>query len=161
MDRKNLDAKKMLHELHIHAFEYTPSDKRAATSPEIHTFEYQVLREMALEGLADSVEFRRLARKFLRSAKHANCDSILLLDPIMGHETARKQWQSLAGTQRKIFCLSDFVLDVPEIAVVTDTWKDIPKRSIEIELDAYWSKQKEFVYTRAQKILRTKLAPTT
>lgn len=156
-DRKNTWAKKNLLELKIDQLDYQPVDKRAVQKPEIHTFEYRVLRDMALEGFADSVEFRRLARKNLRPVKQANCDSVLFLDDIMGADAPQEQWKSLAGTQRKIFCLSDFVLDLPEVAEKISAWKNSEKRNITIELDDFWTPQKEFVSERAQQVLRTKL----
>jgi hypothetical protein len=156
-DRKNLWAKKKLAALNIDDFAYQPADSRANLKPEIHIFEYPVLRDMALEGLADSVEFRRLTRKYLRPAKQANCDTILLLDDIMGSDSARKQWTALAGTQREIICLSDFVLGLSAVSEKKSAWEQAEKRSIEIELDEFWTEQKEFVYEQAQKVLRTKL----
>lgn len=161
-DRKNIWAKRLLKnpssillDSHQCSNVYAPSDKRAVKTPEIQVFEYQVLRDMAQEGLSGTVEFRRLARKYLRPTKHAHCDTLLLLDDIMGEESTRKQWQALAGTQQKIVCLSDFVLDLPDVSEKIS--KQNTQRFIELDLDDFWVEQKEFVYARAEQVLRTKL----
>jgi len=109
---------------------------------EIHAFETQVLCEMANEGLADSVEFRRLARKVLRRAKHAHCKSIFFLDAIMGEETTRKILQHLAGKRMKVIVPSDFI----EIKA--------PKTG---ELTIKTSETLPFTHHRGEAILRRKI----
>lgn len=160
-DRKNFWAKhvqtnpSLILDTHRVSSVYAPSDKRAVQTPEIRGFEYQVLCDMAQEGLSTSLEFRRLARKYLRPAKHAHCDTLLFLDGIMGEIATRKQWQALAGTQQSVVCLSDFVLDLPVVSQKISQQNG--PRVIELVLDDSWYQQKDFVYLRAEQILRTKL----
>lgn len=88
---------------------YQPTDKRALTTPLISIFKTQVLYHMAEEGLADSVEFRRLARKFIRPAKHAQCDTLFFTEAIFGESKTKKILQHLAGTQMKVVTPDDFL----------------------------------------------------
>lgn len=155
-DRKNkwINAIK---NINIANLPFQPSDRRALTQPEIHFFEYQVLQTMAEEGLSNSVEFRRLARKYLRSAKQANVDTIVLLDSIMGDEKTKKQWQSLAGPQRNIITLADCFLSYLQTDNTSFDWTSNQARTINIQMSDQWRSQKKFVLDRAEKILQTKL----
>lgn len=152
-DRKNTDAKEFFCQdrLKTCPYEYKPKDKRAEKSPRLSFFETQVLHHMANEGMADSVEFRRLARKFLRHTKHAHCDTIFFCEAIFGEGKTRKILQHLAGTQMKVVVPSDFVfLSITETA---PSQKQEIKRGITI----YTEDSLEFTKKRAETILRTKL----
>lgn len=88
---------------------YTPREaRRAEKSPHIRIIESTIVQAMASEGLDDTVEFRRLMRKYLRHAKHAHCDTILFPAAIFAHPPTQKIIRHLAGSQ--IRCV--FVTDV-------------------------------------------------
>lgn len=148
-ERKNTEVKDFLKNIDISSYEYAPKEQRKQIQkiPEIFALETQVLREMALEGMADTVEFRRLARKFLRKAKHANVDTIFFLEAIFAEEKTQKILRFLAGSQRKLFFVSDF-LDV------SDAQSSQKTRSIQILSD----EDPAFLQLRAEKILRTKVS---
>ncbi len=70
---------------------------------------YELLSDFANRQLADTVEFRRLARKYLRPAKHAHCDAVLFLSGTLAEESSRKILAKTLGTQIKSFLLTDFL----------------------------------------------------
>ena len=105
---------------------------------------------MANEAMADSVEFRRLARKYLRKAKHIHCDTIFFPEAIMGEEKTRKILQHIVGTQMKCVFVSDFVFENEEIKKKIKSSK---KRNISI----ISGDDADFTGKRAEGILRTKL----
>lgn len=145
-DRKNKNAEEFCHVLSQSKFTYTPTDtRRAEKTPILSFFETQILHEMANEGLADSVEFRRLVRKFIRKAKHAHCDTIFFMEAIFGEEEVKKILQHIAGTQIRVFAPSDF-LSLEGI-------KEGKERKIQITT----GDDPQFTHHRAEKILKTKL----
>lgn len=150
LDRKNFEAADFFQEQinEIKTFEYSPKEKkRALASPQITIFKTQLLREFANEGLADSVEFRRLARKFIRSAKNAGCDLFFFPEAIFGETKTKKILQHLAGSQRQIFTVDEFLSINQDVS-------DSGVREIKI---FQTSESVDFVKKRAQKILETKL----
>jgi hypothetical protein len=145
-DRGNKEAESFCKEVAKTKLEYSPSEtKRSEKTLQLTPFQTQALCLLANEGLSDSVEFRRLARKFIRPAKHAHCDTIFFLDAILGEEKTRKILQHIAGTQIKLFFPDDFMGKGKPSATKT---RDI---KIESEDDT------EFTKEIAEKILRTKL----
>lgn len=143
-ERKNIAAQTFVTNLPTN-IKYTPREPRSETDLSIKNYETQILWELANEELADSVEFRRLARKYIRTMKHAHRDSLFFLDAILGEEKTRKILQHIAGTQIKLYFPSDF-MEIPdeknekrEISIVTDD--DI-----------------DFTQKRAERILQTKLS---
>ena len=125
---------------------FAPRDRRAEKFPQFYFFETQLLREFANENCADSVEFRRVARRFLRRGKCANCREFFFADAILGAEIPAKILQFLAGRQRQIFFPSSFL---PE--------KFLKKSAENRELKIYFRDEKNFIKKMAEKILRTKL----
>ncbi len=145
-DRGNSEASPFCNNVVKTKADYTPQEpRRAEKKAKFTPFQMQTLCSFANEGLSDSVEFRRLARKFIRPAKHAHCDTIFFLDVILGEEKTRKILQHIAGTQIKLFFPDDFLGETK-----ASTAKE---RVIKIESG------EENVFTRkmAEKILRTKL----
>lgn len=112
-------------------------------SPYPH-FSTTILHHMACEGLADSVEFRRLARKEIRKAKQSNIDTLFFPEAIFGEAQTHKILQHLAGSQMKICTVADFY---------TPQGTNGETRNIEIihNENETWIKQ------RAEAILKTKL----
>ena len=106
-------------------------------------FPVQALSHLANEGLADSVEFRRLARKYIRRAKQHNLDQLFFPEAIFAEPKTHKTLQHLAGTQLKIQTLS------PEIKS-----KKSAKQKITIYHDL---ENTNFLKARAEKLLGTKL----
>ena len=146
-DRKNVVAQEFVRE-DFSKFDFrTKETNRAEKTPRVNGFATQVLTKMANEGMADSIEFRRLARKSIRKAKHANCDSLFFCEAIMGEEKTKKILQHLAGTQVRVFVPSDFLV------VENETSK---KREIKI----HTGDEVAFTKKRAETILRTKLEKT-
>lgn len=148
-DRKNFEIPKFFQKQinKIETFEYHPKEKkRACQKPQITLFKTQILHEFANEGLSDSVEFRRLARKFIRQAKNANCDILFFPESIFGETKTKKILQHLAGTQRKILTVDDFL----------EVFEAEPKAR-EIKIFQTQEDQK-FVKLRAETILQTKLS---
>jgi len=109
-DRENFDAKNFFSTSNF-SKSYKPKNSRAEKNLQISTFETQILKTMANENWADSVEFRRIARKFLRQAKHANVDTIFFADAILASEVARKVLQHLAGPRIRCVFVTDFLGD--------------------------------------------------
>jgi hypothetical protein len=146
-DRKNKNAKDFCLTLSQSKIPYTPQDfSRAEQLPILSFFETQVLYEMANEGLADTVEFRRLARKFIRKIKHAHIDSILFLETIFGEEETKKILQHIAGTQIQVFVSSDFL--------ALEDIKEGKTRTIKITTED----DPDFTHQRAEEILKTKIS---
>jgi len=112
LDRENFVAKKFFDVSNLEKFKktYQPKNRRSEKNLKISVFEIQLLKKMANEDWADSVEFRRIARKFLRQTKNANIDTILFADAIFGSEAARKVLQHLAGKRIKCVFLSDCLM---------------------------------------------------
>ncbi len=145
-ERVNKEAKDFCNDVVKTKQDYSPNDeRRARKTPELTAFQMQGVLSLANEGLADSVEFRRLTRKFIRHAKHAHCDTIFFLDAILGEEKTRTILKHLAGTQIKLFFPDDFMEEVkPSTA---------KERVVKIESED----DEEFTRKMAEKILCTKL----
>lgn len=124
---------------------YNPKDKRALESPEFHIFPTQILAYMSNEGLADTVEFRRIARKVIRKMKQANIDTLLLLDPILGETKTQKILQHIAGKQLQIISPVD-VFDIQNIA---------PNKQQSLTIESPFDKS--WTYKRCESILKQKL----
>lgn len=93
----------------LKSLNYKPKDeKRALKAPRYTIIPTQILKPMADCGWEDSVEFRRIARKYIRPLKHAHVDTLILLEPIFADEKIQKVIQHLAGTQIKIITPVDF-----------------------------------------------------
>ncbi len=107
--------------------------------------EYELLSDFSNRGLADTVEFRRLARKYLRLARNAHCDGLLFLSGVLAEESSRKILAKTSGTQAKTLFITDFI--PKELLVATD------KQSIEIFTD----QEGERVHREAEKFLHMKL----
>jgi len=87
-----------------------------ADKEDLISFPTQALHHLANEGLADSVEFRRLARKFIRKAKEHNCQLLFFPELIFAEPKTQKILQHLAGSQLKIVTcqLRDTKYKIPE-----------------------------------------------
>lgn len=145
-ERKNKLAPLLVYKICSSEIDYTPKEKRSEKVLSIKPYETQILWELANEGLSDTVEFRRLARKYIRKAKNEHRDSLFFLDAIMGEEKTKKILEHIAGTQIKLYFPSDFL----EI----DTTQSHEKRHLEINTQ----ESKEFTHRRAEEILQTKIA---
>lgn len=148
-DRKNFEAasffQKQIKEIDLSKY-HPKESKRALKKPQINLFETQILREFANEGLSDSVEFRRLTRKYIRHAKNAGCDLIFFPEAIFGEIKTKKILQHLTGKQRKVFTIDDFLIINSE-------------KTTKLEIKIHQSKENStFVKQRAEKILQTKLS---
>jgi hypothetical protein len=145
-DRKNNAAREFCKNIDIQKYKYIPrKPHRAARVASNVSFETQILHEMANEGMADTVEFRRLARKYIRSAKHANVDTIFWLETIFAEEKTRQILNHLAGSQIE----NVFPVDFFEMEWVTDG----DHRVLEIKT----GDDLVFTHSRAEQILRTKV----
>lgn len=145
-DRKNRAARIFCKKLDLKKFKYIPKKPhRAEKEARFSHFETQVLHETANEGLSDSVEFRRLARKYIRHAKHANVDTIYWLETIFAEEKTRQILDHLAGSQIKNVFPVDFL--------ALEDIKEGNKRKLEIVSgdDAV------FTHKRAEMILKSKV----
>ncbi|PID70599.1 hypothetical protein CSB37_00725 [bacterium DOLZORAL124_38_8] len=149
-DRKNKSAQTWIEKLKVENLEYTPKHtSRCESLPKITYLETQVLAEMANEGLADSIEFRRLCRRQLRPLKHAHIDTVLFFDDILGEEKTRKIIQTILVSQIKAVFPVDF-FDISDI-------QGHEKREISIKTNP---SEQNFTKKRAQKILQTQLSDT-
>ena len=151
-DRENVAAKKWAHSLSSDqnlAAKYAPASKRRAEKECVFSlFPTQILTQMANENFADSVEFRRLARKFLRGAKNARVDSVLFCDSVLGGERARKILKKIAGTQIQCVFPSDFCTEV--LGEVSQTLAQ--------KTQIFSGDEKEFTQKIAQEFLRQKVS---
>ncbi len=109
----------------------------------------ELLDNFASRALADSVEFRRLARKYLRKVKSHNCSRVLFLSGVLADEKTQKILKQILGTQIKPLFLSEFL---PEEII-----KPCPQRNIRIFTDH----NKERIHREAEYFLHTKLAQDT
>lgn len=108
----------------------------------------EMLSEFVNRGLADTVEFRRLARKYLRAVRNNNCPVALFFSGVLADEKAQKILSHILGSQVKPVFLTEFL---PE-----DFFIPADKQSIEI----FTSENLERVHAEAEKFLHTKLAKT-
>ncbi len=142
-DRKNKEAESFCNNLAINNFNYQPKNSRALPQPEIKIIKSQVITEIANEGLTDSVEFRRLIRKYTKNAKDLHLDSLFFLEGIFAEKKTCQIVAKIAGTQIKCYFLTDFLEKKENPAKI--------KFKIETTDDI------EFTKTRAEKILQRKL----
>lgn len=105
----------------------------------------EMLEAFANRGLVDTVEFRRLARKYLRRVRNANCQVALFVSGILADEKSQKILSQILGTQVKPIFLTDFI--PPELFTPAD------KQSIEI----FTSRNLDRVHAEAEDFLHTKL----
>lgn len=85
-----------------------------ATEHQFDVFPTQALHHLANEGLADSVEFRRLARKYLRRVRQHQCQILFFPEAIFAEPKTQKILQHLAGSQVRVLTLADLVTLKPE-----------------------------------------------
>ena len=111
IERKNQEAFDFFSAFDVSICGYVPKKSRSEKIPKINIFPTQLLVEMANEGMGDSIEFRRLFRKYIRKAKNYHCDTIFFADTILGAENTKKIIQSIAGTQIKCCFVSDYFLE--------------------------------------------------
>jgi len=112
----------------------------------IKCFPTQAIHHLANEGLADSVEFRRLARKFIRKAKEHNCQVLFFPELIFAETKTQKILQHLAGSQLKIVTCK-----------IRDTKYEIPEAEKQSITIYHPLEDITFLKSRAEKILGTKL----
>ena len=160
--RKNKEANGFCKTLAKQKFNYSPKNSRAESSAKFSFLEMQVLGEIANEGLADSVEFRRLARKFIRNAKHLHLDSLVFLEGIFAEKKTRQILAKIAGTQIKTYFVTDFVYNEFKFSTSQskstsksklNDFKNPAKKNFLIETDD----DLEFTKKRAEQILQRKL----
>jgi len=149
-ERKNKAAVQFADQIDLADFDYQPQQRRRHTenTPRISTITTQALWELANEGLADTVEFRRLARKQLRKAKQANVDTIFFLESVFGESKTRSILKHIVGSQMKLFFPSDFF----DPAKSPGSFN----RSIQITTN----QDLGFIRTRTEAILKTKIKAT-
>jgi hypothetical protein len=107
---------------------------------------YELLSSFANRGLSDTVEFRRLARKYLRSARNNNCDGVLFLSGILADEESCKILAKMIGTQIKPVFITEFLSE--------EFFVPASKQKIEI----YTDRDVDRVHREAEKFLHMKLA---
>ncbi len=107
---------------------------------------HELISFMANRRLADTVEFRRIARKYLRPVRNAHCDGVLFLSGILADEEAGKILTKTLGSQSEPIFMTEFLPEEWFIAA--------GKQSIEIFTD----QNVERVHAEAEKFLHTKLA---
>lgn len=126
--------------------EYKPKDKkRALSSPCFTPYPTQILHSMAELGWEKSIEFRRIARKYIRPMKHAHIDTLVVLEPMMSARETLKVLQHLVGTQIQIIT----PLDVWEPKIISEK-KD------QIRIDTIYSLEK--TKKQADRILKRKIS---
>lgn len=123
---------------------YIPQDKRAQNSPQIKIQSTPVLHSMAEEGWGKSVEFNRIARKYIRIAKSHCVDTLFWPELIYGEESTLKNLQRLAGSQIRVLTPA-LLYQVPE--------SSSPHR--DLKFIGSWQPWEE---ARFESILRTKIS---
>ncbi len=116
------------------------------TGKTVVSLSYELLSSFANRGLCDTVEFRRLARKYLRSARNNQCTGVLFLSGILADESCCKILAKILGTQIEPVFVTDFL---PEEFFVPGE-----KQRIEIFSD----QDEERVHQEAERFLHMKLA---
>lgn len=143
-DESNQDALDFC--LSLKSLEYEPKKtKRALKSPCYTVVETQILKPMAELGWENSVEFRRIARKYIRVLKHAHIDTLILLEPLFADEKIQKIFQHLVGTSIKIITPLDFV----EVA-------EENQKSVLVKINTFYSLEK--TQKQAQRLLKKKVS---
>lgn len=143
-DESNQDAHDFC--LSLKFLEYQPKNiKRALKSPCYTVVETQILKTMAELGWENSVEFRRIARKYMRTLKHAHIDTLILLEPLFADEKIQKILQHLASTSVRIITPLDFV----EVA-------EENHKSVLVKINTFYPLEK--TQKHAQRLLKKKIA---
>ena len=106
----------------------------------------ELLNSFASRGLSDTVEFRRLARKYLRAVKNANCQEVLFFSGVLAEEKTQQILSHLLGTQIKPVYLTDFLPE--ELFAPTEKQK----------LQIFTSGNLHRVHAEAEKFLHQKLS---
>ena len=106
----------------------------------------EMLEGFANRGLTDTVEFRRIVRKYLRAVRNSNCDGALFISGILSDEKTQKILKHILGSQVKPVFMTDFLPD--ELFAPAD------KQSIEIFTTGNLGR----VHSEAEKFLYAKLA---
>lgn len=115
----------------------------------IFSIDYELLSSFANRGLSDTVEFRRLARKYLRLARNAHCDGVFFLSGILADEACCKILAKTLGARINPIYVTDFL---PESFFISGE-----KQKIEI----YADQDEDRVHREAEKFLHMKLAKGT
>lgn len=106
----------------------------------------EMLEGFANRGLTDTVEFRRLARKYLRAVRNANCNAALFFSGILAEEKTQKILNQILGTQVTPVFLTEFL--------PAELFTPAEKQSLEI----FTSENLDRVRAEAERFLHTKLA---
>ena len=104
---------------------------------------YELLAAFANRGLSDTVEFRRLARKYLRPAKNKHCKKVFFLSGVLAEETTQRVLKHVLGTQVQPVFVTDFL---PE-----------PGLGKKQEISLFTDGDLERVHREAERFLHTKL----
>lgn len=144
-DRKNKTAHSFCKQLAKTRNPQFLTEKRGNKYVQFNLFEPSLLADMANEGVADSVEFRRLARRVFKNAKHLHLDSIIFIEAIFSEKETTNVLQHLAGSQIKVKTISD-------ISIESISSKSSQKITIFTKDNAI------FTHKRAQELLHQKLS---
>lgn len=106
----------------------------------------EMLDVFATRGLSDTVEFRRLARKYLRAVRNANCQGALFFSEILSDEKTQKILNHILGRQITPVFLTEFI--------PVELFTPAEKQSIEI----FTTKDVLRVHAESEKFLHLKLA---
>ena len=150
-ERKNQEAQMFFENHGVDQYLYKPKEKkRTEKKPSIHFFQTQFIHEIANEGGEESVEFRRLVRKYIRRAKNYHIDTIFFPEAIFGADKTRKVLQHLAGSQMKVICVTDFLWLHENLKCLSTEFQDS-------NLCIFTGDDLAFTHHRAEKILRRKI----
>ncbi len=101
-------------------------------------FSSVLLKDFAQEGLANSVEFRRLARKFLRPVKHANKRELIVIETVLCDKSALKVLRHIAGSQLQIIPATTF-LDINDLEIDIDGGQQL---LVKTKYDPKWTQRR-------------------
>ncbi|MCF7846464.1 MAG: hypothetical protein K9M51_00025 [Candidatus Gracilibacteria bacterium] len=145
--RENKEAAATFSTLQKEKQQALPAKGRLGESaPKVSLFPVSLLRMMAHEGMADTVEFRRLARKLFRQIKHEHLEVVFFIEAIFAEESTQKLLQKIAGTQLKCCFVTDVLSE--------DISAPASKQSLKIST----GEDPAFTHRRAEEILRMKLS---
>jgi len=126
---------------------YAPKDsRRAEKKPRFTSFPTEILHHMAEMGWGDSVEFRRILRKYVRRAKQHHVDTLFFLESIFAEEKTRKIVQHIAGSQVKCVFVTD---------IFSSSLESTGKEKGELLL--YAENPSKWLQKRTEKILHRKI----
>lgn len=143
-DRHNTAALHFTESIDLKSIAYTQSSQRSESQIDIKTYPIQVLKHMVQEGFGNTVEFRRIARKYIRECKKHHRDSLFFLDSVFGEERIRNTLQHIAGKQIQLYFPSDFYTPVLESRT---------ERVLQFHIKN--ETPQEFIQKRAEQILKT------